>query len=132
VLSCSRSQELRGKCACLVVKALRQRLSYYNKISCESSHVVTTVGCKEYPQHFHYELNKTCCRHNLCPSISFCKVHLGLSCSFSASELLCIMAVSGDIIRCGYHPKLLLVSLPQLIEGAIEIFGNGRCKGAMN
>jgi hypothetical protein len=36
------------------------------------------------------------------------------------------MAVSGDIVRCGYHPKLLLVSLPQLIEGAIEIFGNGR------
>jgi hypothetical protein len=35
------------------------------------------------------------------------------------------MAVSGNIVRCGYHPKLLLVSLPQLIEGAIEIIRNG-------
>jgi hypothetical protein len=70
--------------------------------------------------------NSACCGHNLCPSISSCKVPLGLSCSFNASELLCIIAVSGDIVCCGYYLKHLLVSLPQLIEGAIEIFGNGR------
>jgi ABC-type maltose transport system permease subunit len=35
------------------------------------------------------------------------------------------MAVSGDIVFCGYHLKLLLVSLPPLIEGAIEISETG-------